>query len=118
MSSEQTVDEYVAQFPEPIRDICNRIRETIRSEAPNAIERISYGIPTYTDGENIIHFGVFRDHIGLYPTGSGVEAFRDRLTAYRTSRGTVRFPLKEPVPYDLIAEITAFRVAQVKNSQS
>jgi uncharacterized protein YdhG (YjbR/CyaY superfamily) len=109
-----TIDEYIAQYPENIREILQSIRETIRSAAPESMEKISYGMPTFFCGENLIHFAVAKRHIGIYPTSSGVFSFAERLTAYKTSRGAIQLPLNQPIPYDLIRDITAFRVAQAR----
>ena len=119
MSAFKTIDEYIAQYPEPIQEICRKIRQTIRDAAPDAKEKISYGIPTFYDGENLIHFGVAKNHIGLYPSSSGIVAFAERLREYKTSRGTVQLPLSKPIPYALIRDMTLFRAreaAQRKNS--
>ena len=115
MNTCTTIDEYIAQFPENIQAICQKIRETIRSAAPDATEKISYGLATFFEGENLIHFGVMKNHIGLYPTSSGVAAFADRLTEYKTTKGAIQFPLKNPIPYSLIYDITAFRVQEARN---
>ena len=110
----QTIDEYIAQYPQPVADILRKVRETIRDAAPEATERISYGIPTFYDGENLIHFAAAKKHIGLYPTGSGIHAFAEKLTGYRTSKGAIQFPLNAPIPYGLIREITEYRVREAK----
>jgi len=108
------IDEYIAQFPEGIQVICQKLRETIRSAAPDATEKISYGLATFYEGENLIHFGVMKNHIGLYPTSSGVAAFADRLKSYRTTKGAIQFPLKDPIPYSLVYDIAAFRVREAR----
>ena len=118
MQAAQTVDAYIAQYPEAVQVLLQTVRQTIREAAPHAQERIAYGIPTYFDGENVIHFGAAKHHIGLYPTSSGVEAFADRLTGYRTSRGAIQFPLNQPIPYALIREITLFRVQEAAAHQA
>lgn len=118
MNNPHTVETYIAQFPAPIQEICHAIRTAILSAAPDATEKISYGIPTYYLGENLIHFGVMKNHIGLYPTSDGVTAFAERLSEYQTSKGTIQFPLSRPIPYDLIREITAYRVRQMQNKRA
>jgi uncharacterized protein YdhG (YjbR/CyaY superfamily) len=80
--------------------------------APDATETISYGIPTFKYHGNLVHFAAYKKHIGFYPTPSGIEEFKPKLSAYKLSRGTIQFPLGEPIPYDLIHEITAFRVLE------
>jgi uncharacterized protein YdhG (YjbR/CyaY superfamily) len=109
-----TIDEYIAYFPVEIQTILILVRETIKSVAPTATEAISYGIPTFKLNGNLVHFAGYAHHIGFYPGGEGVEVFRDELTSYKTSRGTVQFPLDKPIPYDLIKKITRYRVE--KNS--
>nr|WP_236860355.1 DUF1801 domain-containing protein [Candidatus Formimonas warabiya] len=107
-----TIDEYIALFPADVRDILQQVRTTIRNAAPEAKEKISWQMPTFWQNENLVHFAAAKNHIGLYPGASGVRAFADRLTGYKTSKGAIQFPLSEPIPYDLIAEITRFRVRE------
>lgn len=118
MQAVQTVDAYIAQYPEAVRVILESVRNVIREAAPQAQERIAYGIPTYFNGENIIHFGAAKQHIGLYPSSSGVTAFADRLTDYHTSRGAIQFSFNKPIPYALIREITLFRVQEAAAHQA
>lgn len=113
MNEFQNIDQYIAACPENIQPILQMIRQIIHEEAPQAEERISYGIPTFYYYENLIHFAAAKKHIGIYPSSSGVEAFASRLTAYRTSKGTIQLPLNQPIPYDLIREIAAYRVRAV-----
>lgn len=105
-----TIDEYIAYFPVEIQIILKQVRETITSVAPTATEVISYGIPTFRLNGNLVHFAGYAHHIGFYPGGEGIEVFKDELTSYKTSRGTVQFPLDKPIPYELIKKITLFRV--------
>lgn len=107
-----TIDEYIAGFPAHIQEILQRIRATIREAAPEAQEAIKYRLPTFTLHGNLVHFGAFKDHIGFFPDPSGIEAFADELAPYRTSKGTVQFPLDKPIPYDLIRKVTAYRVQE------
>ena len=110
--SAATIDEYIAACPAGVRTLLETLRATIRAAAPEAQERISYQIPTfYLDG-NLVHFAAFKNHIGFYPTSSGIEAFRSELSAYPCARGTVRFPLDQPLPLPLIRRIVEFRVAE------
>ncbi len=106
------VDEYIAGFPVEIRELLLKIRNTIRSAAPDAEEKISYRMPTFALKGNLVHFAAFKAHIGFFPTPSAIEAFREELKPYATARGTVRFPLDQPVPYNLIGDMVAFRVAE------
>ena len=108
-----TIDEYIALFPPEIQDRLRKLRQVIRDEAPEAEETISYRIPTFRLKGNLVHFAAFRDHISFFPTSSGVTAFKKELTGYKTSKGTIRFPLDEPMPLDLVGRIVKFRVREV-----
>ena len=110
----ENIDQYINEQPEEIRLILQTIRETIRAAAPDATEKISYGMPTFWQGKSLIHFAAYKRHIGIYPGGEATTAFADRLTEYKTSKGAIQLPSGKPVPYDLIAEITRWRVAAVK----
>lgn len=107
-----TIDEYIALFPEEVRRILGQVRQTIRQAAPDAQEKISWQMPTFWQNGNLVHFAAAKNHIGLYPGESGVRVFADRLTDYKTSKGAIQFPLTQPIPYDLITEITRFRVQE------
>jgi uncharacterized protein YdhG (YjbR/CyaY superfamily) len=108
----KTIDEYIASFPPEIQDILEKVRRTIRDAAPGAEETINYQIPTFTLKGNLVHFAAFKNHIGFYPTPSGVEAFKAELSSYEGAKGSVKFPLDKPIPYDLISEIVRFRVRE------
>ncbi len=108
----QTIDEYIAGFPPDIQDKLEKIRETIREAAPDAIETISYQIPTFKLEGNLVHFAAFKKHIGFYPAPSGIEQFDEQLSKYKRAKGSIRFPLDEPIPYALISEIVRFRVRE------
>jgi uncharacterized protein YdhG (YjbR/CyaY superfamily) len=108
----QNIDEYIAGFPESVRAILKEMRATIRKAAPQATEKISYQIPTFFLKGNLVHFGAFKDHISFFPTSSGIEKFKHELSVYEKSRGTVRFPMDQPIPLDLIAKIVRFRVQE------
>ena len=86
----------------------------IRRAAPDAVETIKYGIPTFVQGENLVHFAGYKHHIGFYPTSSGIAAFDDKLSRYKRSKGAVQFPLDEPLPAKLIGQIVRFRVKEAK----
>ena len=111
-STAGTIDEYIAGFPEDVQAILERIRETIRQAAPAAQETINYAIPTFTLQGNLVHFAAFDRHIGFYPTPAGIEHFKNELSAYQMAKGSVQFPLDQPIPYDLISEIVKFRVQE------
>jgi uncharacterized protein YdhG (YjbR/CyaY superfamily) len=116
MNTEQkaprTIDEYIAGFLPDVQEILQQVRMTIRQAAPDAEETISYQIPTFRLKGNLVHFGAFKAHIGFYPAPSGMEKFKDELSACEGSKGTVRFPLDRPVPFDLISKIVEFRVGE------
>jgi uncharacterized protein YdhG (YjbR/CyaY superfamily) len=107
-----TIDQYIAQFPENVQRLLLQMRAVIREAAPEATERISYRMPTLYYNGNLVHFAAFRHHIGFYPDASGIAAFKEKLKKYKGAKGSVRFPLDEPLPMELIAEIVRFRVAE------
>ncbi len=104
------IDEYIAQFPTDVQAIMQKLRQVIRQAAPQAEERISYGMPGFYQHGMLVWFGGHKNHIGFYPTGEGVEAFQKDLAAYKMTKGAVQFPLDEPIPYDLITRIVKYRV--------
>ena len=110
----KTIDEYIKDFPEEIQNILEKMRETIHETAPEATEAISYQIPTFKLNGNLVHFAAFKNHIGFFPTSSGITAFKKELSKYNTSRGTVQFPLGKPIPYGLVKKIVKFRVKENK----
>jgi uncharacterized protein YdhG (YjbR/CyaY superfamily) len=105
-----TIDGYIAQFPEDVQVILQQIREVIKETAPKAEERISYQMPGYYLNGMLVWFGAHQNHIGFYPTGAGIEAFKEQLKGYKFSKGAVQFPLDQPIPYDLIRKIVEFRI--------
>ena len=109
-STPKDMDEYIASFPAEIQEILENVRTAIRETAPEAKETISYGIPTFTLKGNLVHFAGYKKHIGFYPTPSGIEKFKKELSVYKGAKGSVQFPLDEPIPYDLIRQIVSFRV--------
>jgi len=109
----QKVDDYINAFPVKTREILEQIRAAIKLAAPDAEEGIAYGMPAYkTYGRPLVYFAGFSRHIGFYATPSGHSAFSDELSEYRQGKGSVQFPLDKPVPLDLIARITEFRVIE------
>ena len=108
----QDIDEYIASFPKDIQEILEKIRITIRKAAPDAEETIKYQLPTFTLKGNLVHFGAFKKHIGFYPTPTGTEEFKNELSVYEGAKGSVRFPLDKPIPFDLISKIVEFRVKE------
>lgn len=116
-ASPATIDEYIAQFPQDLQEILNRIRAIIREEAPQAREKISYQMPTFYLNGNLVHFAAHKRHIGFYPAPSGIEAFQDDLAAYKWAKGSVQFPLDQPIPYELIRRIVRYRVGEAQKKQ-
>lgn len=108
----RNIDEYIAGFPREVQEVLEQIRETIRKAAPDAEETISYQIPTFTLKGNLVHFAAFKKHIGFYPAPTGIERFKDELSVYESAKGSVKFPLDKPIPFDLISRIVAFRVQE------
>lgn len=106
------IDDYIAGYPPEIRARLSAMRATIRQHAPEAEERISYRIPTFYLGGNLVHFAAFNRHVGFYPGAAGIAAFSNALAGYKSAKGSVQFPHTEPLPLELVAEIVRFRVAQ------
>ena len=107
-----TIDEYIRQFPREVQKKLDDLRATIHRAAPDATEKISYGMPTFFQKKNLVHFAAYRNHIGFYPTASGVASFSNETTGYLTSKGAIQFPIDEPLPLDLVTRIVKFRVAE------
>lgn len=105
-----TIDAYIADFPKDVQERLEKVRATIRKAAPDAEEAIKYLIPTFVLNGNLIHFGGYKNHIGLYPGSKPIEEFREELSKYEVSKGTVKFPLDKPLPIGLITKITKFCV--------
>ena len=112
MESPKTIDEYISVFPKDIQEILKKIRATIQKAAPGAEETINYQMPTFTLKGNLVHFAAFKNHIGFYPTPTGIEKFKKELSAYKGAKGSVQFPLDKPIPYSLIGKIVTFRVKE------
>lgn len=110
-----TIDGYIASFPKEVQAILEKIRQTIADAAPGAVEAISYQIPTFKlNGSNLVHFAAWKDHIGFYATPAGNAAFQKELARYKMAKGSVQFPLDEPIPYDLVAKIAGFRARETQ----
>ena len=121
MKTEKTgftsIDEYIATFPRETQKILKEMRATIKAAAPEAEEKISYQMPTFFLKGNLVHFAAFKNHIGFYPTPSGIEAFKDELSVYEGAKGSVQFPIEKPMPLKLITRIVKYRVAEnLKNA--
>ena len=111
----ETIDRYISEQSKEVQPILNKIRDTIRVAAPEATEKISWQMPTFWQGENPIHFAAFKKHISIFPGGEATTVFADKLTGYKTAKGTIQLPLSKPIPFDLIEEITQWRVAVAKS---
>ena len=107
-----SIDEYIATFPKETQKLLNDLRTAIKTSAPNAEEKFSYGIPTFFLNGNLVHFAAFKTHIGFYPAPSGIEAFKKELSMYKQAKGSVQFPLDAPLPLKLVGKIVKFRVAE------
>ena len=114
--SARTIDEYIRTFPKNVQEKLQALRKTIKMAAPGAGETISYGIPTFDLGGHLVHFAAYKNHIGFYPTSSGIRAFKKELSPYKTSKGTVQFPIDRPLPLALIARIVKYRVTENKKA--
>lgn len=117
MQSYKTVDECIATYPSDVQKILQALRKTIQKAAPNATEKIAYGIPTFVYHGNLVHFAAYKNHIGFYPASSGVMEFKKELAPYETSKGTIKFPIDKPLPLGLITKIVRFRVKENKQSK-
>jgi uncharacterized protein YdhG (YjbR/CyaY superfamily) len=106
------VDQYISQFKPEVQERLSKIRDLIKKAAPGAEETIAYQMPTYRLNGNLVHFAAFKNHIGLYPTPSGIDAFKEALAEYKGAKGSVQFPHSKPLPYELIRKIVEYRVAE------
>ena len=111
-STARSIDEYIAEFPPGTRKVLEGLRALIKATAPGATEKISYAIPTFHLNGNLVHFAGYEKHIGFYPGASGIQAFTDDLKPYKSAKGSVQFPLDQPLPTDLIRRMVEFRVEE------
>lgn len=107
-----TVDSYIASFPAAVQALLQQVRKTIRQAAPDATEDIKYGIPTFILNGNLVHYAAFKHHIGFYPAPTGIKAFEQELSPYKQGKGSIQFPLDQPLPLELITKIVLYRVKQ------
>ena len=107
-----SMDEYIRSFPEATQKILEELRRTIKAAAPEAEEKISYQMPAFALKGILVYFAAWKNHIGFYPTSSGVQAFKQELSVYEFSKGSVKFPIDQPLPLELISRIVKFRVAE------
>ena len=111
-SKPTSIDEYIKGFPDTVQELLQQVRNTIRFAAPEAEEAISYAIPTFKLNGNLVHFAAFKNHIGFYPAPTGMKEFEKDLSPYAKGKGSVQFPLDQPLPLDLITKIVKYRVKQ------
>jgi uncharacterized protein YdhG (YjbR/CyaY superfamily) len=112
MNKFKTMDEYIVSFPKNVQTILQEMRQTIHNAAPQAEETISYSMPAFKQKGVLVWFAAFKNHIGFFPTALGVEAFKAELCDYSTSKGTIRFPLDKPIPFDLVKKIVEYRIKE------
>ena len=109
----ENIDDYISDFSVETQKYLNEMRELIRKLAPDSVESISYAIPTFSlNGKYLVYFAGFKNHIGLYPTPVGIEAFKEELSNYKTGKGSVQFPLNKPLPIALITKIVKYQIEQ------
>jgi uncharacterized protein YdhG (YjbR/CyaY superfamily) len=114
MKKAENIDEYIADFPKEIQVLLQQMRKTVQDAAPEATEKIAYGMPTFFLNGNLVHFAAFKEHIGFYPVPSGIEKFKKELSIYKGAKGSVQFPYDQPLPLALVAKIVKFRVQESK----
>ena len=108
----KTIDEYIATFPKNFQSNLEEMRQAVREAAPEAEETISYQMPAFKLNGILVWFAAFKNHIGFYPKTSAIEAFKEELSGYEVSKGTIRFPINKPVPIDLVKKIVRYRVKE------
>jgi uncharacterized protein YdhG (YjbR/CyaY superfamily) len=108
----ESIDDYISKFPPEIQEILSTIRKVIKEAAPEAKEKISYQMPTFALHGNLVHFAAFKNHIGFYPTPNGIDAFKEELSVYKGAKGSIQFPMDQPMPYELIGKIVKYRVTE------
>jgi uncharacterized protein YdhG (YjbR/CyaY superfamily) len=118
MQKPSNTDEYIAAFPEKTKVMMEQLRDTIKKAAPKAEEVISYGMPAYKQNGMLVYFAAFRNHIGFYPTASGIKEFKKELFMYKGAKGSVQFPLDKPLPLSVVKKIVKFRVAENQQKAS
>lgn len=115
MQKPKDINDYIGSFPPAIQKLLEEMRSAIQKAAPKAVEAISYGIPTFKlNGKNLVHFGGFEKHIGFYAAPTGHEAFAEELSKYKQGKGSVQFPINEPLPLGLVQRIVKFRVQEME----
>ena len=117
MNSKENIDAYIAAFPDEIKLLLEEMRQIIKKTAPDSEEVISYGMPAFKQNGVLVYFAGYKNHIGFYPTSSGIREFQKEFAAYKWSKGAIQFPLDEPLPIKLITKIVKFRVNEDKAKQ-
>jgi uncharacterized protein YdhG (YjbR/CyaY superfamily) len=112
MNQPKSIDDYIAAFPTEVQARLQKLRATIKKAAPGAEETVSYQIPTFRLKGNLVHFAAFKEHIGFFPTSTGISEFQKELAIYRSGKGSVQFPLHKPIPFGLIGRIVKFRAKE------
>jgi uncharacterized protein YdhG (YjbR/CyaY superfamily) len=112
MKKTSNIDEYIKDFPVEVQELLEKMRSTIKKAAPQAEEKISYGIPTFALSGNLVHFAGYKQHIGFYPGAAGIEAFRAEISKYKNAKGSVQFPIDQKLPLALVSKIVKFRLKQ------
>lgn len=116
MHQVNTIDSYIASQPAPVRQLLKQMRDTIHEAAPDTLENISYGIPTFTlQGKNLVHFAAAKHHIGFYPSPEAILVFQKELSVYKSAKGSVQFPLEQPLPLKLVRRMVLYRVMQERS---
>jgi uncharacterized protein YdhG (YjbR/CyaY superfamily) len=108
----RTIDEYIMSYPKRVQIILEELRQAIKEAAPQAEEVISYQMPAFKQNSILVWFAAFKNHIGFFPKVSAIEAFKEQLSSYQTSKGTIQFPINDPIPFHLVKEIVQFRVKE------
>lgn len=112
MEKFKSVDEYITSFPKNVQEILDELRKAIKESAPEAEEVISYGMPAFKLNGVLVYFAAHKNHIGLYPTASGITAFNKELSSYKHTKGTIQFPIDRPIPFDIVKRIVKFKVKE------
>jgi uncharacterized protein YdhG (YjbR/CyaY superfamily) len=114
----ETIDDYIESFPKSVQLILKKLRNSVRKEAPEVVESISYDMPTFKlNGKRLVYFSAWKNHIGFYSIPKGDEAFRKQLSPYSGEKGSLRFPLDEPMPYDLVKKIVILRMKEIRQKE-
>ena len=108
----KSIDEYIADFPKEVQEKLEKIRQTIITNAPDAFEVISYNMPAFKLNSILLYFAAFKNHIGFYPYSTAIKAFEKEVSVYKYAKGSIQFPLNQPIPYELITKIVKYRVKE------